>query len=176
MSKVYGGFEDAARATLTALQSRIPFAAWMITRLDGEQGAVLYRRDRRYGLKEGWRYAWADSLCAPMLRGDGPRFAADTDAFPCYRTARLAQALPIRAYFGTPLFRGDGRLFGSLCAIDPQPQSVALALHEPMLDLAASLLSTICELDAARHAGFDDRPAFRAPLARAAAESARRAA
>jgi diguanylate cyclase (GGDEF)-like protein len=46
-----------------------------------------------------------------------------------------------------PLVRGDGSLFGTLCAIDPSPQPDQIANQQPTIELLARMLSTILEAD-----------------------------
>jgi diguanylate cyclase (GGDEF)-like protein len=63
----------------------------------------------------------------------------------------------IHSYVGVPLSFGDGKLFGTLCAIDRQPQPETLNNELPLLELLAAMLSGILDkelaaTEAARHA------------------------
>jgi diguanylate cyclase (GGDEF)-like protein len=51
----------------------------------------------------------------------------------------------IGAYIGIPIVLSDGSLFGTLCAIDPDPKSEQIQYYLPTIELLAKLLSTILE-------------------------------
>jgi diguanylate cyclase (GGDEF)-like protein len=51
--------------------------------------------------------------------------------------------VPIGAYVGVPLAFADGTLFGTLCAIDPAPQSSEIESELPLIELLSRLLSTV---------------------------------
>jgi diguanylate cyclase (GGDEF)-like protein len=82
-----------------------------------------------------------------MVRGNGPHIAPDVSQVPAYAAAALGRTLPIGAYLGVPLLRADGSLFGSLCAIDPQPQPTAILAELPLLEQLAEMLSTTLQLE-----------------------------
>ncbi len=53
----------------------------------------------------------------------------------------------INAYVGIPLTNTDGSLFGTLCAIDPVSQPVAIADDLELIELLAALLSSILDAE-----------------------------
>ncbi len=69
------GFHAAAEAVLAALSSTFGLALWMVTRTTGDDWVVLRSTDSPYGVAEGDVLRWLDSLCARMVRGEGPRVA-----------------------------------------------------------------------------------------------------
>lgn len=140
-------FEASARAVLAFLHKRLGFALWMVTRLEAEDGMVLLTEDHGYGLAPGTLFRWADSCCAQMALGNGPRIAPDTAQVPAYAAAALGRTLPIGAYLGVPLWRADGSLFGTLCAIDPHPQPPAIVGELPLIEQLADMLSTTLQLE-----------------------------
>lgn len=140
-------FETSARAVMAFLRQRLGFDLWMVTRLEGEDGVVLLSDDRGYGVAPGTLFHWADSCCAQMALGNGPRIAPDTARVPAYAGAPLGRRLPIRAYIGVPLLRADGGLFGTLCAVDPRPQPAAIVEELPLLEQLADMLSTTLQLE-----------------------------
>lgn len=139
----FRSFDEAAEATLAFLKDHYGFGAWMITRTVGEEWVMLRVRDDHYDLTDGTVLQWSDSFCYRMVRGEGPNIAPDADAVQAYRDAPIGAAQPIKAYIGYPLVTGDGELFGTLCAIDPKPQSGRLQADQSLLELLARFLSGI---------------------------------
>lgn len=140
-------FESASRAVLAWLHHHLGFRLWMMTRTDGDDWIVLQTEDHGYDVPEGTVFRWADSDCSRMVSGLGPRVAPVATSFDVYRTAPISQYVPIGAYIGVPVFNEDGSLFGTLCAIDPEPMDHAIAEHLPLVELLARLLSTVLTFD-----------------------------
>ena len=134
-------FAGASREVLTFLHQRIGMDLWMVSRADNEDWVVLAAEDHGYGVQEGDVFRWADTFCARMVRGDGPRVAPRTADVPAYAALPLADKLPIGAYVGVPLVDGNGELFGTLCGINPRPMPAAIADEQPMVEVFADMLS-----------------------------------
>jgi diguanylate cyclase (GGDEF)-like protein len=159
MGRLPPDFEHAGREVLEFLRRRFGFGLWMITRVEGDDCIVLQSVDHGYGIGPGRVFRWADSLCSRMISGDGPRVAPDTDLVAAYVTAPITQQLTVRAYIGVPLSLPDGTLFGSLCAIDPARQPDDIVEEQHLIELLASMLSSILnsELKAAEEARRNER-------------------
>lgn len=140
-------FESAARAVLAFLHRRLGFGLWMVTRTEGDDWIVLQRQAQGYDVAPGTVFRWADSFCSRMVQGQGPRVAPDSAQVPVYAAAPIARQLPIGAYIGAPLYKEDGSLFGTLCAIDPQRQPEGIAQEQELVELLADLLSTILQAE-----------------------------
>jgi diguanylate cyclase (GGDEF)-like protein len=136
-------FERAGREVLEFLHRRFGFALWVITRVHGNDWIVLQTEDHGYDVTPGRVFNWSDSLCFRMVRGDGPRVAPDTKLVPAYQGAPVTAQVPIGAYIGVPLTQSDGSLFGTLCAIDPARQPERIVKDQEMIELLASMLSSI---------------------------------
>jgi len=136
-------FEQAGRAVLGFLHRRFGFRLWMLTRVEGDDWIVLQSEDRGYGVKAGRVFRWADSFCYQMVKGAGPRIAPDTSAVAAYVTAPVGREMPIGAYIGVPLTNADGTLFGTLCGIDPDHQPSDIIKERELIELLASMLSSI---------------------------------
>jgi diguanylate cyclase (GGDEF)-like protein len=136
-------FASAAQGVLRHLHNRLGFDLWMVTRTEGEDWIVLNAEDHGYGVTDGTVFRWADSFCAHMVEGRGPRIAPRSDVIPVYADAPIGRQVKIGAYVGVPLTREDGSLFGTLCAIHPAPQPAAIKAEQPLVELLSSLLSTI---------------------------------
>ncbi|MGK7946452.1 MAG: diguanylate cyclase [Microcystaceae cyanobacterium] len=140
-------FESSCHTVLTYLHQRVGFRLWMMTRREHTDWIVLQANDHGYGIEEGMVFPWTDSLCSRMVTGLGPRIAPKVKEIPSYATARLNQDLEIGAYIGVPIVKEDGLLFGTLCAIDPQPQDEHIYDELPLIELLAGLLGTILSYD-----------------------------
>jgi diguanylate cyclase len=64
---------------------------------------------------------------------------------PAYAAALAGRQIPVGAYIGVPLRQADGRLFGTLCGIDPEPQPESVADELPLVELIAALLGTVLQ-------------------------------
>lgn len=156
---VFKDFEAAGQRVLAFLHQRFGFGLWMIARTEGEDWIVLQSEDHGYGVKPGTVFRWADSFCSEMVKGNGPRIAPNSDSVPAYAAAPIGRQVAIKAYVGVPLVDAGGKLFGTLCAIDPSPQSVDIVKEQGLIELLASLLSTLLqtELKAAREMQRSER-------------------
>lgn len=138
----FHSFSDAAAAVLAFLQQRHPMGLWMVTRTVQEDWVVLRTVDSKYDVHDGDVFRWSDSFCSRMVAGEGPNVAPDSTLVPAYVEAPIGQDLPISSYVGFPL-QWEDQFFGTLCAIDPQPQSAELSADQDLFALLSRLLSTI---------------------------------
>lgn len=136
-------FQTAARVVLSFLQERLGFGLWMVTRTSGEDWIVLASEDRRYGVVDGDVFRWSDSFCSRMVQGFGPRIAPNSDNVPAYAAAPIGRQVEIKAYVGVPIAAADGAVFGTLCAIDPEPKPEAIVKEQQLVELLAGLLGNI---------------------------------
>ncbi len=136
-------FQSAAAAVLQFLHTKLGMSLWMVTRTEGEDFIVLGALDHGYGVKEGDVFQWSDSFCSRMVKGLGPRVAADSNSIAAYREAPIGKKVKIGAYVGIPLERPDGSLFGTLCAVSPDIQPIAIEKEQPLVELLARMLSTV---------------------------------
>jgi diguanylate cyclase (GGDEF)-like protein len=140
-------FATASRATMQFLRQRLGFKLWMVTRTDGDDWIVLFADDHGYGVQPGKVFSWAESLCSRMVEGSGPNIAPDAMQEAAYAEAPISKQMQIGAYVGVPLRRADGTLFGTLCAIDPEPQPERIREDRDMVALMADLLSGLLEAE-----------------------------
>jgi diguanylate cyclase (GGDEF)-like protein len=136
-------FDTAAHAILAFLHERFGLKLLMVTRTEEENWIVLQVNDHGYGVKQGDVFRWSDSFCSRMVKGEGPCIAPQADLVDVYRHAPIAEQVKIGAYVGVPITYADGTLFGTLCAIDPDPQPESLTDELPLVQLLGKLLSTI---------------------------------
>jgi diguanylate cyclase (GGDEF)-like protein len=136
-------FDEAARAALKFLHKRLGFDLWMVTRTQGDDWIVLQTEDQSYGIQDGTVFQWADTFCARMVEGQGPRVAPRSREVPAYANAPIGRQLDIQAYIGVPLTGAGGALFGTLCAIDSRPQPETLVEEQALVELVGALLSSL---------------------------------
>lgn len=139
----FEGFEPACHAVLSFLRDHAGMGLWMMTRTEGDYWIVLQADDHAYGIKNGDVFQWADSFCSRMTEGNGPRVAPSSAEVPAYIEALINDYATIGAYIGVPVCKDDGSLFGTLCAIDPNPQSDSLRHELPLVEMCGKLLGTI---------------------------------
>ena len=142
-------FKTASCHVLKFLQGRVGFELWMVTRTSGDDWIVLASESAgcAYQVAEGDVFRWADTFCYKMVQGKTPRYAPRSSEIPEYASAAIGKQVSISAYMGVPLSRKDGTLFGTLCAINPQPLSDALKAELPLVELLGKLLSTVLEFE-----------------------------
>ncbi len=143
----FDNFETASRAALKFLHQHFGFKLWMMTRTEGTDWIVLQTEDNGYNVAEGTVLKWADSFCSQMVQGLGPRIAPKSDEITVYANAPIGQQVPIGAYIGVPVTRKNGTLFGTLCAIDPEPQSSSIVNDQSLIEIIARLIGTVLESD-----------------------------
>lgn len=145
--KAYDNFEQASKAVLAFLHQRLGLSLWMVTRTEGDNWIVLSVEDDFYQVESGAVFKWTDSFCSRMVEGLGSRIVPDVAQSPVYLQAPIGQQVPIQAYVGVPLVDKHGLLFGTLCAIDPQPQNTSIEQELSLVELCARLLMSILECD-----------------------------
>lgn len=143
----FKNFEEACQTVLSFLYRRFGFNLWMITRTEGNDWIVLQVEDNGYNVKPGQVFQWSDSYCSHMVKGNGPKIAPRSQEIPLYTTAKINNLVDIKAYIGEPLLNEDGSIFGTLCAIDPSPQSDSLLKESNLIELMGQLLSHILQAE-----------------------------
>ncbi len=138
-------FGDELVRILTFLQEQFDFDLWSLTRFEEDNWVVVKSVDRSYGISEGDAIACPDSFSSRMVEGSGSQISPDSDTEPCYRLAPLRERIPIRAYMGCPVTLGDGQLFGTLCAIHPEPRSQSICDGLRLLQMFGSIVGRMIE-------------------------------
>ena len=139
----YADFETAAANVLDELHARFGFQLWMITRTEADDWIVLHARDEGYNVSAGDVFRWTDSFCSLMVHGLGPCVALRSGDIPAYAGAPIGRQVPIGAYVGVPMTRSEGDLFGTLCAINPEP--ICGEVDLTFVELMSRLLMTLFE-------------------------------
>ncbi len=140
-------FSDAARAVLKMLHKRFGYGLWMITRTEADDWIVLVTEGSTYEVNKGDVLKWSDSFCSRMARGEGPQIAPNSDHYQVYKEAPIGKQVDISSYIGIPISTADGNLFGTLCAINPEPMPESMADENEFIELQANLLGALLEME-----------------------------
>lgn len=138
-------FDDAANLVLTYLHQHVPLALWAVTRVESNNQTFLYLDDNDYGLPPGSTVPWDASFCIRMASGAAPPVAPDAQSVPAYAEAESNAMATIGSYAGAVISEPDGRLFGSICGIDPKVRTddPAFVAAGPLMQLLGQLLSMV---------------------------------
>jgi len=148
----FSNFDDAVREVLEFLHGRLGLSLWMLSRTRGEDFTILDATDNDYGVVPGDVFRWSSTYCCRMVQGLGPRIAPRSQEVEAYASAPIGGRLQIGAYVGVPVESEGGVLFGTICAIDPEPQPEAIRAELPTVELLSRLLSTILQHERAAEA------------------------
>ncbi len=139
-------FNQACEAVLDHLEATIPLGLWMVSFYDAERDRQVYvhLHDNAYGLEPGDSHSWSgESFCQYAVTGDAPQIAPDAMAVPLYAAAGAVRTHDIGAYVGIPIQGGSGRLYGTICGLDPEAQPASMTEHEHELQSLAGVLGEI---------------------------------
>lgn len=108
--------EALTRPFLAILEEATGLESTYLTTIDLEAGtqSILYARNSRtMQIPENLTVVWQDTLCRRALE-EGKPYTDDVSA--CWGDSEAAAALGIQTYLSTPVYAGEGVLFGTLCA------------------------------------------------------------
>ncbi len=94
-----------------------------------------------FGLKSGDMLDVKTVLCNELKVTAQPLVIANIDTDPYYSKHITPLTYGFKSYVSVPIFRKDGRYFGSLFAIDPQPKEMNAEAVSGMLSLFSQLIS-----------------------------------
>jgi len=165
-------FRDASQASaavLGDLRRAVGFRFWAVTRLTGQTYVIAATAPGRFPAEPGEQLRWTETLCRQVLQGLAPRIAPDVSTVSAHRDLPLVRQWGIGAYLSAPLTLDGTTLYGTLCAVDPDPQPAHVTGAVGLVDRQARLLSTLLatELradDALRRAERAEAEALMDPL------------
>lgn len=140
-------FENAVQEVFAFLRRRLEFDLWMVTRKENDDWTVLHRDDQSYEVNLGQVLRWSESFCSEMIKGNGPRVAPDSKMVNAYSAAAVGKLFKIGAYIGVPILLSDGSLFGTLCALHPDPKPTNIQRDQELLELIGMMLSKILQME-----------------------------
>jgi len=139
----FTNYKEASHAILKYLHTQFDLDLWMTTRVKDNDWIVLETSNNDYGVKSGDIYKWQDSFCSRMVKEKGTNVALNVEDVPEYLDAKIGKQFSIGSYIGLPVYTETGELFGTLCAIDPSPQTFNVAKKFPQVQVFARLLGSL---------------------------------
>jgi signal transduction histidine kinase len=119
------------------------FAA--VARVTEDRWVACKLLDRiNFGLKPGGELKIETTICSEIRRNGEPVVIDHVDLDPRYRQHHTPRLYGFQSYISMPVVRADGSMFGTLCAIDPEPRELnapaTLAMFKAFADLIATHL------------------------------------
>lgn len=136
--------EALTRPFLAMLEEVTGLESTYLTTIDLDAGtqSVLYAYNTKtMQIPENLTVVWQDTLCKRAL-DEGKPYTDDVAS--CWGDSEAAAALGIQTYLSTPVYAGEGVLFGTLCAASSSRHQINEHTHR-LLDLFASLIGSQAE-------------------------------
>jgi diguanylate cyclase (GGDEF)-like protein len=122
-------------------QTGLGFAA--VTRLTDTTWTACAVLDRiAYGLEAWGECEVSTTMCRTVVATRRPIVIRDASRDPVYRHHPAPSLFGFQSYVGVPILQSDGSVFGTICALDPSPKTLADPDLIPTLELFAELVAT----------------------------------
>src|SRR3954453_3112261 len=121
----------AAAEVMRQLCRELGFRLWALTRVSGTTYTVLTTGGEGFPAAPGEQFRWVDTLCHRVIDEGAPRIIPDVVSEPGLRDAPLVRRWRIAAYLSVPLTVDGATLFGTLCALDKEPQPAQVGSRLP---------------------------------------------
>ncbi|WP_158805755.1 GAF domain-containing sensor histidine kinase [Acidisoma sp. L85] len=149
---------DVAKAAIAAIAriDAVPMILDVVCRTTGMGFAAVARvtEDRwiacnlldqiNFGLKPGGELKVETTICSEIRRNAEPVVIDHVDLDQRYSQHHTPRLYGFQSYISMPIIRADGSMFGTLCAIDPEPRELnapaTLAMFKAFADLIATHL------------------------------------
>jgi signal transduction histidine kinase len=123
--------------------------------------ACAVKDDIHFGVKPGGHLPVGTTLCAVSRASRAPIVIEHGSVDPVYHAHPALKLYSIESHVSVPIILGDGRYFGNLCALDPNPAKVAdprvLSMFNRFAALIASQLDQQLLQDKEHTALLDER-------------------
>lgn len=94
-----------------------------------------------FGLKPGGELKLETTICDEIRQSHEAVVISDVHSDPVFRDHHTPAMYGFRSYISYPIIRSDGRLFGTLCAIDPEPRDLDRQEIQAAFRMFADLLA-----------------------------------
>jgi signal transduction histidine kinase len=124
--------------------------------------ACAVQDDIQFGLTPGDQLPVDTTLCIESLNARAPIVIEHASFDPRYQTHPTPKLYHLESYVTVPIILADGRYFGNLCALDPDPAQVAQPRIVSMFNRFAALIGSQLDAQFAReheHAALLDERA-----------------
>ncbi|KIO52077.1 GAF domain-containing sensor histidine kinase [Flavobacterium hibernum] len=95
----------------------------------------------KFGLKPGDELEIKTTLCDDIRKNPRPIIIDNVNEDPEYHDHHTPKIYNLQSYISVPIIRQDGSFFGTLCAIDPKPNSLTVFKVREMFNLFAELIA-----------------------------------
>lgn len=122
------------------------FAA--IARVTESQWVACSVRDEiAFGLEPGGNLPLSSTICNEIRQSKQTVIISDVSEDEEYRTHPVPRQYGFRSYLSVPIMLADGRFFGTLCAIDPEPRDLQRVEVRDAVRLFADLIGYHLDMD-----------------------------
>ena len=133
----------AADHILKLLSYRYDFTTWLTVYYKQGKWVILSAIDNNYGFKKGHVFEDDDGFFDALAKGSGPNYAGNVDDVSAYKNAGLIKKLRISTFFGIPILGKNNKIFGVICAFDPEVKQLLITEDIEFLKTGARMLSTM---------------------------------
>jgi hypothetical protein len=109
--------------------------------------ACAVHDDIQFGLTPGGQLDLKTTLCFASRESREPIVIDNFSEDPNYRDHHTSRIYNLQSYISVPIVLSDGRYFGNLCAIDPQPRQVSDVRTVSMFEAYAKLIGLQLEIE-----------------------------
>lgn len=139
--------------------SAVPAMLQVITEMTGMRFAAVARVTQHtwtacavldnlgFGLKPGGELDLATTLCFESMNSNLPIIIDKASEDPLYQDHRTPKIYQFESYITIPVYRADGDLFGTLCALDPEPAALKNSSIQTTMESFARLLTLQIETE-----------------------------
>ncbi|MGH8061004.1 MAG: GAF domain-containing sensor histidine kinase [Pseudoxanthomonas sp.] len=103
--------------------------------------------DIQFGLQPGGELALEATFCNEIRQSGKPVVFSQASTDPVFASHPLPPLYGFESYISVPIVRGDGRFFGTLCALDPLPAKLDDPHVLQTLELFAQLIAAQLDAD-----------------------------
>ena len=133
-------FGEVAAGAVSFLHAQLGLDLWLVNLRDGQDLRVAAAAGADVDVDVV--VPWAETVCARMVRGEGPRCAPRCLHVPTYAAAP-GRRTTAQAHLGVPLVDATGCTVGSLCGWGSAEQTEDLTAALPLVEQFGRLLSAV---------------------------------
>jgi signal transduction histidine kinase len=152
ISMASSGNPSELTATYLSVAQRLLGVRGVFTTQFGEGTSTIEASSSSdWNLPAGKVFPLETSVCQYVRASGSPVVIADAKHDTRVAEVAMRSDLDIRAYLGVPIFVGNGSLYGTVCAVDPQPRGFTQAQVD-LLRIIAGQLAFVVEREQSAHA------------------------
>jgi signal transduction histidine kinase len=103
-----------------------------------------------FGLQVGGELALTTTLCHEIRQAHHPVVIDKASDDPLYRDHHTPRLYQFESYIAVPVYRTDGRFFGTICALDPNPAPLKSSTIQSTMESFARMLALQIEFEEKR--------------------------